>query len=78
MGALVSEKAAKENLEELKKAFEINPSMFREDRYSGDNWIEFNGKRFVIGDLYELEQAYQALDLEINFLYFGNNDGIHT
>lgn len=50
----------------------------REDRYSGDNWIEFNGKRFVIGDLYELEQAYQALDLEINFLYFGNNDGIHT
>lgn len=32
MGALVSEKAAKENLEELKKAFEINPSMFREDK----------------------------------------------
>lgn len=32
MGALVSEKAAKENLEELKKAFEINLSMFREDK----------------------------------------------
>ena len=32
MGAFVSEKAAKEYLEELKKAFEINPSMFREDK----------------------------------------------
>ena len=65
-------------------AIPVIPNIFkletndREDRYSGDNWIEFNGKRFVIGDLYELEQAYQALDLEINFLYFGNNDGIHT